>query len=145
MLPQPSDCIYMNSEFSLFLRFGVLKHLENLQRPLVNWCLIAKSCLTLCDPMDCSPPGSSVHEISQTRILELVAIPFLREASQPRDQTHVSCMGRRMLYHWAIYQSFWLVPWTVDKRSEMSLPPRHCGEQDEVGIRPIFKKCSSVA
>ena len=41
-------------------------------------CLVAKSCLTLCDPMDCSPPGSSVHGFLQARILEWVAIPFCR-------------------------------------------------------------------
>ena len=135
----PAPAFRLQNFLYYFLRFGVLEHLEKLQRPSVNWCLITKSCLTLCDPMDCSPPGSSVREISQTRTLEWIAIPFLRGASQPRDQTHVSCMGRQMLYHWAIYQSFWLVPWTVDKRSEMSLPPRYCGEQDEVGILPIFK------
>ena len=44
-------------------------------------------CLTLCDPMDCSPPGSSVHGILQARILECVATPFSRGSSQPRDQT----------------------------------------------------------
>ena len=46
--------------------------------------LVAQSCLTLCDPMDCSPPGSSVLEILQT-ILEWVTIPFSRGSSQPRD------------------------------------------------------------
>ena len=51
---------------------------------------VAQSCLTLCDPMDCSPPGSSVHGILQARILEWVAIPFSRESSQPRDRTQVS-------------------------------------------------------
>ena len=44
----------------------------------------------LCDPMDCSPPGSSVHGISQARILKWVAISFSRGSSQPRDRTHVS-------------------------------------------------------
>ena len=43
--------------------------------------LVAKSCLTLCNPMDCSPPGSSVHGILQARILEWVAIPFSRGSS----------------------------------------------------------------
>ena len=47
--------------------------------------LVIQSCLTLCDPMECSPSGSSVHGISQTRILEWVTIPFFRESSQPRD------------------------------------------------------------
>ena len=47
--------------------------------------LVAQSCLTLCDPMNCSPPGSSVHGIIQARILEWGAIPFSRGSSQPRD------------------------------------------------------------
>ena len=53
--------------------------------------LVAQSCLTLCDSMDCSPPGSSVHGISQARILEWVAISFSKGSSQPTDQTCVSC------------------------------------------------------
>ena len=57
--------------------------------------LSCKLCLTLCNPMDCSPPGSSVHGISQARILEWVAISFSRESSQPRNQTHVSCLADR--------------------------------------------------
>ena len=52
-------------------------------------------CPTLCDPMDCSPLGSSVHGISQARILEWVAIPFYRGSSQHRDQTQVSCIAGR--------------------------------------------------
>ena len=55
-------------------------------------CVCAQLCMTLCDPMDCSPPGSSVHEILQERILECVAIPSSKEPSQPRDGTHVSCL-----------------------------------------------------
>ena len=46
---------------------------------------VSESCLTLCDPRDCSPPGFSVHGILQARILEWVAIPFSRGSSQPRD------------------------------------------------------------
>ena len=52
--------------------------------------LVAQSCPTLCDPMDYSPPGSSVHGILQARILEWVAMPFSRGSSQPRDRTQVS-------------------------------------------------------
>ena len=49
-------------------------------------CAQLLSCVRLFqDPMDCSPPGSSVHGILQARILEWVAIPFSRESSQPRD------------------------------------------------------------
>ena len=49
--------------------------------------------------MDCSPPDSSVHGILQARILEWVTISFSRESSCPRDQTHVSCIGRQVLCH----------------------------------------------
>ena len=61
-----------------------------------------QSCLTLCNPMDCSPPGSSVHGIFQARILQWVAIPSSRGSAQPRDQTcifYVSCISRWVLYH----------------------------------------------
>ena len=51
--------------------------------------------LTLCDLMDCSPPGSSVHGILQARILEWVAIPFSRRSSWSMDWTHVSCIAGR--------------------------------------------------
>ena len=57
---------------------------------------VAQSCPTLCYPMDCSPPGSSVHGILQARILEWVAISFSRGSSQPGDRTQVSRIaGRR--------------------------------------------------
>ena len=52
----------------------------------------ALSFLTLCDPMDCSLPGSSVHEDFQARILEWVVMPSSRRSSQPSDQTQVSCI-----------------------------------------------------
>ena len=82
----------------------------------------AQSCPTLCDPMDCSPPGSSVLGISQARILELVAISFSRHLPYPgmgkkemfpsripsRDQAHIlcaSCIGRRILYHYTIWEA----------------------------------------
>ena len=56
-------------------------------------CSLTQSCLTLCDPMDCSLPGSSVHGIFQARILEWVATSFSRESSQPRDRTWVTCVS----------------------------------------------------
>ena len=58
-------------------------------------CCVSKLCLTLFDPMDCSLPVSSVHRISQARILEWVAISFSRGFYQPRDWTHVSCILAR--------------------------------------------------
>ena len=57
----------------------------------------ACKCSTLCDLMDCSPPGSSLHRILQARILEWVAILFVRGSSRPRDQAHISC--RWIFYH----------------------------------------------
>ena len=53
-----------------------------------------QSCLTLCDPMDCSPPGFSVHRIPQARILERAAVPSSRGSSRPSDWTCVSCLLR---------------------------------------------------
>ena len=61
-----------------------------------------QSCPILWDPMDCSPPGSSVHGILQVWILKWVAMPFSRGSSWPRFWTqvsYVSCTGRRVLYH----------------------------------------------
>ena len=55
--------------------------------------LVAQSYSALCNPMDCSPPGSSVHGILQARILEWIAISFSRGSSWPRDRTHVSCVS----------------------------------------------------
>ena len=65
-------------------------------------CLCAQSCPTLCDPMGCSLPGSSVHGILQARILAWVAISFSKGSSQPRDQTWVSCIAGRFFTIWAI-------------------------------------------
>ena len=56
---------------------------------------VAQSCPTLCDPMDCSLPGSSIHGIFQARILECIAISLSRESSRPRDRTQVSCIVGR--------------------------------------------------
>ena len=60
---------------------------------IMNESEVTQSCLTLCDPVDCSLPGSSVHEILQARILEWVAISFSRGSSRPRDRTQASCIG----------------------------------------------------
>ena len=63
--------------------------------------LVAQSCPTLCDPIDCDPLGSSVHGILQARILEWVAIPFSRGSPQPRNQIRVSCIAGRFFTVWA--------------------------------------------
>ena len=65
-------------------------------------CSVAQSCLTLCSPMDCSPPGSSTQGIFQVRILQWSAISYSRGSSWPRNRTWVSCtscIGRQILYH----------------------------------------------
>ena len=60
---------------------------------------------TLYDLMDCSPPGSSVHGILQASILEWGAISFSRASSQPRDWTHVFCIGMQILHHRTIWKA----------------------------------------
>ena len=71
--------------------------------PFVSCCAkMLQSCPTLCHPMDCSPPGSYIHGILQTRIMEWVAMPSSRVSSQPRDQacvSYISCIGMQVLYH----------------------------------------------
>ena len=62
---------------------------------------VAQSCPTLCDPMNCSPPVSSVHGILQARILEWVATPFFMGSSPTRDWTWVSCIAGRFFSIWA--------------------------------------------
>ena len=104
------DCIYA---FKIFLYIMMFWHLKNLSgwretthpRASQFLCMCAKSpqsCPTLCDAMDCSPPGSSVHGICQARILEWVAMPTSRGSSWSRDRTrisYVSCIDRWVLYH----------------------------------------------
>ena len=68
--------------------------------------LVIQSCLTLGDPMDCNPAGSSVCGILQARILEWVAILFSVASSQSRDQTRVSCIAGRFFPVWATREAF---------------------------------------
>ena len=65
----------------------------------------AQSCSTLFNPMDCILPGSSVHGISQARILDWVAIFFSRGYFQPRDGISISCIGRQILYQLATWEA----------------------------------------
>ena len=76
--------------------------------------LVAQSCLTLCDPMNCGLPGSSVHGMLQARILGWVAISFSRGSSRPRDGIQVSRIASKLFTIWATrgdlinYVSLWL-------------------------------------
>ena len=77
------------------------------QSHTTKFCLmvkVAQLCPAFWDHKDCSLPGSSVHGIFQARILESVAISSSRGSSLPRDLTHVSCVGRRVLYHCATWE-----------------------------------------
>ena len=78
--------------------------------------------MTLWDPMDCSPQGSSVRGISQARILEWVAISSSKGSFWIRDQTLVSCIGKWILYHWATWEA----------------PPLHVLLKLNVPTKPIF-------
>ena len=78
-----------------------------------------------CDPMHCSPQGSPVCGIFQTRILEWVAIFFSRGSTQPRDQTHVSCISRQILYHWATTENHFIG--RKVKNCQLFLPDHRAG------------------
>ena len=75
----------------------------------VKWGEVTQWCPTLCDPMDCSLPGFSVHRILQARILEWVTTSFSRGSSQPRNRTWVSHIGGRRFNLWATReaQEYW--------------------------------------
>ena len=66
-----------------------------------NWSEVAQSCPTLCDPIDCSLSGSSIHAIFQARVLEWIAISFSRGSSRPRNRTRVSRIAGRRFTIWA--------------------------------------------
>ena len=95
--------IWIDSLFKLLLLKR--KHRRKQWKYSHSWTMHAKllqSRLTLCDPMVCSPPGSSIYGVFQARILEWVAMPLSRVSSQPKDWTHVSyisCIGKWVLYH----------------------------------------------
>ena len=72
----------------------------------VKWSEVAQSCLTLCNPMDCSLPGSSLHGILQARILEWIAISFSGGSARLRDQTQVSGAAGRRFNLWATREAY---------------------------------------
>ena len=82
-------------------RFSFFPQINGILFLVLKCVLVTQPCLALCNPKDCSPPGSSVHEILQTRILLWVAISFSRGSSQPRDQTRVSSTASRFFTIWA--------------------------------------------
>ena len=90
---------------------------------------VFQSCPTLCDPMDCSLPGFSVHEILQARIMEWITISFSRGSSRPRDRTRVSRIGGICFNFWATREAHWftedpLNAWAWCINNSTKLTPR---------------------
>ena len=83
----------MTEQARMHAKMKEVRKCEFAEMHIIIVVLVAQSCLTLCDPVDCSLPGSSVHGIFQARMLERVAMPSSRGSSQPRDGTHVSCVS----------------------------------------------------
>ena len=106
------------------------KHAQSLQ-----------SCLTLCDPVDCSPPGSSVHGILQAIILEWVAMPSSRGSSCPRDQTHVSrvsCIAGRFFTYWATCAAQSYLNSESFKEENTNILQRYSHLQRVAGLVPVL-------
>ena len=94
-------------KFKTGLLSGCISQHSNYKNTVV---ILVQSCPTLCDPMDCSPPGSSVHGIFQARILEWVATSFSRGSSWPRDETHVSVSSVSCIGKWIFFFFFFFLP-----------------------------------
>ena len=107
--PFPSGLVeLLNYDQKLMFSRGCHSHSTVLWIPEKMWTKseVAQSCPTLCNPMDCSLSGSSVHGIFQAKVLVWVAISFSRGSSRPRDWTQVSCIAGRFFYHLShIHQS----------------------------------------
>ena len=100
----PGSCMQHIHLLPLIAQNLLRTYRQNVATCVCAWVLAKslQSCLTLCDPMDCCLPSSSVHVILQERILEWVAMPSFRGSSWPRDQTcisYVPYIGRHVLYH----------------------------------------------
>ena len=83
MFTKSNDCLKQNGSHVLWN--------PSIDNKSMRVCLVAKLCLTLCNPMDCGLPGSSTHGISQAKTLEQYAISFSRGSAQTRDGSYVSC------------------------------------------------------
>ena len=115
----------MSLLFNMLSRLAII-FLPRSKRLLISWLqspsavilepkiikLVTQLSPTLCDPMDCSPPVSSVHRILQARVLEWVAVPLSKGSSRPRDRLRVSCIAGRFFTVWvtreAWQQAYWL-------------------------------------
>ena len=105
---------------------------EGLPPALGVWCVceVAQSCPTLCDLVDCSLPGSSVHGIFQARVLEWAATSFSRRSSPPRDRTRVSRIVGRRFTVWAALSRWHLcVPWLKKLTQNLAHHTQLCWEE----------------
>ena len=103
-------------------------------------CVCAYSVMSTWDPMDCSPPGSSVHGISQARIMEWVAMPLSRVSSWPRGWTWVSCIfciSRRVLYHCATCKAHSNKVFTGKKKILITSGPEQFKSMLFEGLLPV--------
>ena len=102
-----SLCLWMNTKVSVYPWNGALNNISGWGcRGGLCACSVSLLCLTLCDPVDCSLPGSSVHGISQARILEWVAIPFPMGSFRSRDRTWDSCIAGGFFTFWTTRESW---------------------------------------
>jgi len=106
---------------------------------LIWSCLVANSCLTLCDPMNRSLPDSFVHGIFQANILEWVAMPSSSGSSWPRDAILVSCTGRQSLYPWTKREAW------CEKDHTVKETPYFQGEKAELQMVLLIMKFSERA
>ena len=98
-------------------------------------CLVTQLCLTLCNPMDYSLPGSRVHELLQAGLLEWIVFPFSRESSQSRDQIWVSCIAGGFFTVWATKEAH--IPIRKIKIKIVRIPRN---KLNQGGKRPVLRK-----
>ena len=150
--------------------------------PCISWvciscinavlCLVTQSCLTLCHPMDCSPPGSSIHEDSPGKNIWVSCMPSSRESSQPRDQTGVSRIAsvfpggsevkastcnagglgsslgqedpleKEMATHSGILA--WIIPWTEEPSGLESTGSQRVGHDWATSLSLSFSHCRQI-
>ena len=106
LMSEPWGILQVSGPLTLQASQVTVNMLALIPEVMHTWCIVCVSCPTICNSMDCSPPGSSVHTSFQTRILEWVAICYSGGSSQPRNQTHVfcvSCIGRQIPYYCATW------------------------------------------
>ena len=89
--------LFYTHQFALTIEFSLYTKVKDNE--------VTQLRLTFCDPVDCSPPGYSIHGIFQARVLEWVAISFSRGCSWPRDRTQVSHIAGRCFTIWAIREA----------------------------------------